>query len=59
MNRYKLTNGIDVVIKNNKNTPRTAIVLYIKIEKDETKAGLYYLITQLLFQGTKNRTSAK
>ncbi len=59
MNRYKLTNGIETIIKINKNTPRTAVVLYIKLDKDEKKAGLYYLITQLLFQGTVNRTSVQ
>ena len=57
MDRYTLKNGINTIIKKNNNTPRTAVVLYSKIDKDEEKAGLYYLLTQLLFQGTKNRTS--
>ena len=57
MKKLKLKNGIDVIIKNNKNTPRTAIVMYAQINKDEEKAGLYYLITQLMMQGTKNKSS--
>ena len=57
MEKYTLKNGIKTIIKKNKNTPRTAIVLCSKINKDEEKAGLYYLITQLMLQGTKNRTS--
>ena len=57
MERYTLKNGIKTIIKRNNNTPRTAIVLYSKIDKDENKCGLHYLMTQLMFQGTKNRTS--
>ena len=57
MKKLKLNNGIDVIIKNNKNTPRTAIVMYAQITKDEEKAGLYYLLTQLLLQGTKSKSS--
>lgn len=57
MKKITLKNGINTIIKINKNTPRTAVVLYAKLNRDEEKAGLYYLMTQLLFQGTKNRTS--
>ena len=57
MERYTLKNGIKTIIKKNNNTPRTAIVLYSKTDKDEEKNGLYYLMTQLMFQGTKTRTS--
>ncbi len=57
MERYTLKNGIKTIIKKNNNTPRTAIVLYTKINNDEEKAGIYYLMSQMLFQGTKNRTS--
>lgn len=57
MKKVTLSNKINAIIKTNKNTPRTAIVLYSKTNKDEKKAGLYYLVTQLLLQGTKNRTS--
>ncbi|MBQ8886141.1 MAG: insulinase family protein [Candidatus Gastranaerophilales bacterium] len=57
MERYTLKNGIKTIIKKNNNTPRTAVVLFSKLNKDEEKAGLYYLLTQMLFQGTKSRTS--
>ena len=57
MKKYKLRNEIEAIIKRNKNTPRSAFVMYAKINKDEEKAGLYYLITQLLFQGTKNKSA--
>lgn len=57
MERYTLKNGIKTIIKKNNNTPRIAIVLYVKLNNDEPKSGLYYLMTQLFFQGTKNRTS--
>ena len=57
MQKYILENGITTIIKNNKNTPRTAFVMYAKLNNDEHKAGLYYLMSQLLFQGTTNRTS--
>lgn len=57
MGQYTLKNGIKTLIKRNNNTPRIAIVLYAKLNNEEKKAGLYYLMTQLLFQGTKNKTS--
>ena len=57
MKKYTLKNGIETIIKRNNNTPRSAVVMYAKTNKDEEKAGLYYLITQLLFQGTKNKTA--
>ncbi len=59
MERYTLKNGIQTIIKRNNNTPRCAVVMYAKINKDEEKAGLYYLITQLLFQGTKTKSAEK
>lgn len=57
MDKIILNNGIRAIVKNNKNTPRIAVVLYAKLNKDSKKAGLYYFLTQLLLQGTKNRTS--
>ena len=57
MQEYTLNQGIKTIIKNNKNTPRTAFVMYAKLNNDEQKAGLYFLMSQLLFQGTTNRTS--
>ncbi len=57
MEKYTLKNGINVVSEYNQNTPRTAVVLYAGINNDEKITGLHYLMTQLLFQGTKNRSS--
>lgn len=57
MKRYTLKNGIQTIIKRNNNTPRCAVVMYAKINKDEEKAGIYYLMTQLLFQGTKSKSA--
>lgn len=57
MKFFTLDNGISANLKYNKNTPRTAIVLHAALNSEEKIAGLYYLITQLLFQGTKNRTA--
>ncbi len=57
MERYNLQNGIKTIIKQNPNTPRSAVVIYAKINNDEKKAGLYYLMTQLLFQGTKSKNA--
>ncbi len=57
MEKYTLDNGIKTIVKINKNTPRTAVVMYAKLNKDEPKAGLYYLMTQLFFQGTKTKTA--
>ena len=57
MQKYTLKNGINSIIKRNNNTPRCAVVMYAKINKDEEKAGLYYVVTQLLFQGTKTKNA--
>ena len=57
MKKYTLKNGINAIIKRNNNTPRIALVLYFQTMKDEKIEGLMLLLTQLLFQGTKNRTS--
>lgn len=57
MEKFTLDNGINAVINYNKNTPRTAIVLYAGINSEEKVTGLHYLMTQMLFQGTTNRTS--
>ena len=53
MEYYTLDNGIKTVITINKNTPRTAVVIYSGLISDEKIACLYYLMTQMLFQGTK------
>lgn len=57
MEKYTLKNGIKTIIKRNNNTPKCAVVMYAKINKDEDKAGTYYVMTQLLFQGTKSKNA--
>lgn len=57
MKKYTLDNGIEVLIKRNNNTPKCAVVMYAGINNDEEKAGTYYLMSQLLFQGTKNKNA--
>ena len=56
MSTRTLKNGIKTTIKINKNTPRTAIVIFFKINQI-SKTGLYYLMSNLLFQGTKQRSA--
>ncbi len=57
MEKYTLKNGIEALIKRNKNTPRIALAMYMGINKDETKSGIYYIISQLMYQGTKTITA--
>lgn len=57
MKKITLNNEIPLIIKKNKNTPRIALCLYLKIENPEKKAGQYSLLNRLFLQGTKNRTS--
>ena len=57
MEKYILKNGIEAIIKRNKNTPRIALAMYMGINKDETKSGIYYIISQLMYQGTKTKTA--
>ena len=52
MEKYTLKNNIDVIAEYNKNTPRIAIVLYMGLNQDEKITGLYYLMSELLLQGT-------
>lgn len=53
-----LSNGIKVITRNNPNTPRTAINLFIGSGiKCEKKAGESSLAGRLLLQGTTSRTS--
>ena len=46
-------NGIDILVKNNKKTPRIALVCCFSINKAEKIAGINSLFTKLLMQGTK------
>ncbi len=57
MKKYNLKNSIQAAIKTNNNTPRCAVVMYVKINKEEEKTGLYYILSRLFLKGTKTRTS--
>lgn len=57
MKEFKLNNDIDVCVKTNKNTPRTALSLNFSINKPEKYAGEYLLMTRLLLKGTKKYSS--
>lgn len=57
MKKIYLHNNIPVIFKENKNTPRMALCLYLKIEEQEKKAGLYSILNRLLMQGTTNRSA--
>ncbi len=57
MEKYTLTNGINVIIKKNNNTPRTAVIMYVKLNEDEKKTGIYYLLSRLFLKGTKTKSS--
>lgn len=57
MKKTYLENNIPVVLKENKNTPRLALCLYMKIESPETLPGTYSILNRLFMQGTKNRTA--
>ena len=57
MREFKLKNNIKAVYKQNENTPRVGVCLNFAINDAENIAGIYYLMTRLLMQGTKNYTS--
>ena len=57
MKKIKLSSGITVILKENKNTPRTAVTFYFSLENYEKISGIYDILNRLFLQGTKNRTS--
>lgn len=57
MQKFELNNKITAVYKQNKNTPRVALSFNILINEEEKRSGTYCLMSRLLLQGTKNRTS--
>lgn len=57
MKKTELSNGITVITKVNKNTPRTAITFYLCLENQEKKAGIFALLNNLFLQGTETRTA--
>lgn len=57
MQEFKLKNNIKAVFKFNKNTPRIGFSFNFSINEAEKLPGIYCLMSRLLLQGTKNRTS--
>lgn len=57
MKEFELKNKIKAVYKQNKNTPRVGLSLNFSINEEEKSSGVYCLMSRLLLQGTKTRTS--
>ena len=57
MNVFELKNKIQAVYRQNKNTPRVGVSFNISINEGEKLAGTYCLLSRLLLQGTKTRSS--
>lgn len=57
MQEFQLKNNITTVYKQNKNTPRVGLSFNFSINEAENLAGTYCLMSRLLLQGTKTRTS--
>lgn len=57
--KTNLNNGINLITKINKKTPRIAFTLYLKINEQEKYSGLYSLLNRLFFQGTKKYSSSE
>lgn len=56
--KTNLNNGINLITKINKKTPRIAFTLYLKINEQEKYSGVYSLLNRLFFQGTKKYSSS-
>lgn len=57
MREFELENGIKTCVKENKNTPRTALSLSFTISTPENHAGQYHLMNRLLLKGTEKYSS--
>lgn len=57
MQEFKLKNNINAVFKFNQNTPRIGFCFNFSINEAEKLPGIYCLMSRLLLQGTKNRSS--
>lgn len=57
MQEFELKNNIKSVFRYNKNTPRVALNLNFSINETEKMPGVYCLLSRLLMQGTKSRSS--
>ena len=56
MKKIILENKIPLIIKENQQTPRIGLCVYMSLNTKETFAGEVALIKSLLFQGTKTKT---
>ncbi|MDD3437470.1 MAG: insulinase family protein, partial [Candidatus Gastranaerophilales bacterium] len=57
MQEFELKNKIKAVYRQNKNTPRVGLSFNFSINEEEKIPGVYCLVSRLMQQGTKNRTS--
>lgn len=57
MQEFELNNNIVSIYKQNKNTPRVGLSLNFSINTPEKNPGTYCLVSRLLLQGTKTRSS--
>lgn len=57
MEKILLNNGINLVSKIVKNTPRIALTCFVKIDKPERVAGIYSILNRLFTQGTTSRNA--
>lgn len=57
MQEFELKNKIKAVYRQNKNTPRVGLSFNFSINEAESLPGIYCLMSRLLLQGTKTRTS--
>lgn len=57
MEKILLENGINLICKTARNTPRIALTCFVKITQTEKIAGIYSMLNRLFTQGTKTRNS--
>jgi len=57
MEKILLENGINLICKTVKNTPRIALTCFVKISQTEPVAGIYSLLNRLFTQGTSTRSA--
>ena len=50
-----IKNGLDIILNDKKNTPRTSVCFYFAFDEAEKYSGIYGLFAKLLLQGTKTK----
>lgn len=50
-----IKNGLDIILNDKKNTPRTSVCFYFAPDEAEKYSGIYGLFAKLLLQGTKTK----